>query len=90
MDIENTIQRLFNEILDQQGTAQVSSFSDDLQLMESGLDSLGFAILVAKLDDQLQYDPFTLMDKPVYPQTFGEFVSIYKKFQPEGQTKEKS
>lgn len=46
-------------------------------LLESGIDSLGFAILVARLEDELGYDPFTLMERPVYPKTFGEFVEIY-------------
>ena len=48
----------------------------------SGLDSLGFAILVATLEEKLEFDPFTMMDEPLYPSTFGEFVSIYEKMNP--------
>ena len=55
---------------------------DDTVLLESGLDSLGFAILVATLEEDLGYDPFVLMDEPVYPRTLGEFVSIYERFAP--------
>lgn len=55
---------------------------DDTVLLESGLDSLGFAILVATLEEDLGYDPFLLMDEPVYPRTIGEFVSIYERFAP--------
>ena len=33
--------------------------SDDLPLMESGLDSLCIAVLVASLDDELELDPFS-------------------------------
>ena len=33
--------------------------SDDLSLHETGLDSLAFAILVARLEDDLGIDPFT-------------------------------
>lgn len=51
-------------------------------LLESGLDSLGFAILVARLEEELGYDPFTMMAEPVYPQTFGELVAIYERFAP--------
>lgn len=51
-------------------------------LLESGLDSLGFAILIARLEEELGYDPFTMMAEPVYPQTFGELVTIYERFAP--------
>lgn len=55
---------------------------DSTVLLESGLDSLGFAILVAKLDEELGYDPFVLIDEPVYPRTLAEFVAIYERFAP--------
>ena len=69
----------FNEVLEQtdKGTP-LSEISDDQVLLESGLDSLGFAILVALLDEELDLDPFQLMETPVYPTTFGEFVEIYE------------
>ena len=35
---------------------------DDLVLLDSGLDSLGFAVLVARLEDTLGVDPFTASD----------------------------
>ena len=56
------------------------NINDDSVLLESGLDSLGFAMLVAILEEELGYDPFSMMDEPIYPRTFGEFVEIYKKF----------
>lgn len=56
---------------------------DNIILLESGLDSLGFAILVARLEEELGYDPFVLMDEPFYPRTLGEFVSMYHRFAPE-------
>jgi hypothetical protein len=37
----------------------------DTVLLESDLDPLGFAILVASLEEDLGYDPFVLMDEPV-------------------------
>ena len=51
-------------------------------LLDSGLDSLGFAVLVARLEEELGYDPFSLMDEPLYPRTLGEFVAIYQKYAP--------
>jgi acyl carrier protein len=50
---------------------------DDDILLESGLDSLGFAVIVTRLEESLGYDPFTEMDEPVYPQTLGEFIEVY-------------
>ena len=55
-----------------------SMLNDDSVLLESGLDSLGFAILVADLEGSLGFDPFVMMDEPVYPSTLGEFVAIYE------------
>ena len=51
--------------------------SDDLKLSESGLDSLSFAIIVAKLEEEVGFDPFN-SDEPVdFPITFGDFVRLY-------------
>ncbi|WP_121628148.1 phosphopantetheine-binding protein [Poseidonibacter antarcticus] len=60
----------------------VPKLTDEVVLLESGLDSLGFAILVATLEEKLDFDPFTMMDEPIYPSTFGEFVAIYKQMNP--------
>lgn len=51
-------------------------------LLETGLDSLGFAIFVTSLDEELGFDPFTLSDEAFYPQTFAEFVAFYERYQP--------
>ena len=51
--------------------------TDDLELLESGLDSLCFAILVARLEDKLGYDPFTASDDVEFPVTLGEFIGVY-------------
>jgi hypothetical protein len=81
--MKNTIKETYMEALEQTGTKLlVSELTDDVILLESGLDSLGFAILVATLEEKLEFDPFTMMDEPFYPSTFGEFVSIYEKMNP--------
>jgi len=51
---------------------------DDLVLADSGLDSLGFAVLVARLEDKLGVDPFTAAEQAVFPVTFGDFVKVYE------------
>lgn len=52
--------------------------TDDMELMESGLDSLCFAILVARLEDAFGSDPFTASDDVEFPVTLGEFIAIYE------------
>jgi acyl carrier protein len=51
---------------------------DDLALLDSGLDSLGFAVLVARLEDTLGIDPFTTSEDAMFPLTFGDFVKAYE------------
>lgn len=53
--------------------------SDDLKLLDSGLDSLCFAILVARLEDKLGIDPFTTGDDVEFPITMGDFIHAYDK-----------
>jgi acyl carrier protein len=51
---------------------------DGLPLHNTGLDSLGFAILVARLEDELGVDPFTISDEVSFPLTIGDFVRAYE------------
>ena len=57
--------------------------SMDLPLLDSGLDSIGFATVVALLEERFGYDPFLLSDEPVYPTTLAEFVAVYRDVTPE-------
>jgi len=57
---------------------KLAPLSDDLNLLESGLDSLCFAILVARLEDSLGVDPFTASDDVTFPVTLGAFVQAYE------------
>jgi acyl carrier protein len=51
---------------------------DELTLHETGFDSLAFAILVARLEDDLGVDPFTIAEDSGFPSTVGEFVRAYE------------
>jgi hypothetical protein len=51
---------------------------DELSLHETGFDSLAFAILVARLEDDLGVDPFTISEDGTFPSTIGEFVRAYE------------
>lgn len=80
-NLKSLIVELIRETADMRGT-EVVNLSDETVLLESGLDSLGFAILVARLEERLGFDPFVMMDAPVYPRTFIEFIEIYERFSP--------
>ena len=56
----------------------LAPLADDLPLLDSGLDSLCFAILVARLEDKLGYDPFSVSDDVEFPVTLGEFIAAYE------------
>jgi acyl carrier protein len=55
---------------------KLAPLSDDLKLLQSGLDSLSFALIVARLEDSLGFDPFDAVDR--FPVTFGDFVKLYE------------
>ncbi|HLJ20650.1 MAG TPA: hypothetical protein VKU84_10650 [Stellaceae bacterium] len=55
----------------------VAPLVDDLPLIESGLDSLCFAIIVARLEETLGLDPFSAAAEIEFPVTFGDFVRLY-------------
>ena len=77
MSIKLTIMDQMAQIAREHGK-QLAPLSDDLVLLESGLDSLGFAVLVARLEDTLGVDPFTASDEAVFPLTLGDFVKVYE------------
>ena len=52
--------------------------TEDLVLLDSGFDSLCFAVLVARLEDKLGFDPFTRSDDGALPLTVGDLVRVYE------------
>lgn len=54
------------------------ALDDNLVLTESGLDSLCFAILVARLEDEFGKDPFTASEEVYFPVTLGDFIGLYE------------
>jgi acyl carrier protein len=77
----NTKEIVFSEIrkIGKEQGVELAPLTDDLKLIDSGLDSLGFAILVARLEDTLGFDPFTMADENSYPLTIGDLANLYEK-----------
>ena len=77
MSIRLTVTSLIEQVAEEQ-RIKLPPLSDNLVLLDSGLDSLCFAIIVARLEDTLGYDPFTASDDVYFPVTLGDFVRVYK------------
>jgi acyl carrier protein len=75
MAVRSTITHLFQEVAQEQ-QRQLAPLTDDLKLLQCGLDSLSFALIVARLEDELGYDPFDTAES--FPVTFGDFVRLYE------------
>jgi len=56
----------------------LAPLSDGLALLDSGLDSLCFAIIVARLEDTLGVDPFSAAESANHPATLGDFIKLYE------------
>lgn len=79
MSIRATITTQFQQVAVEQ-ERKLAALTDDVKLIDCGLDSLSFAIIVARLEDALGVDPFT-SDKAIdFPVTFGDFVRLYEGF----------
>jgi acyl carrier protein len=66
------------EQIAEQHQKKLAPLTDDSILMNTGLDSLCFAVLVARLEDRLGVDPFSTSDDISFPVTLGDFVRVYE------------
>ena len=77
MSNRSIVMGLFEQVATEQNR-QLAPLHEDLKLLQSGLDSLSFAIIVARLEDKLGIDPFNAADAVEFPVTFGDFVRLYE------------
>jgi len=77
MSLKATISTQFEQVASEQ-KRKLAALSDDLRLLDSGLDSLSFALIVARLEDALGFDPFDTDQEMRFPVTFGDFVRLYE------------
>ncbi|MGC2163416.1 MAG: acyl carrier protein [Silvibacterium sp.] len=78
MNIQTEIAEQFRQVAREQGR-ELAPLNDQLELLDSGLDSLSFAIIVARLEGVLGVDPFSTSEDGLFPVTFGELVEFYEK-----------
>ncbi len=77
MSIRTTIVAQIEQVAKEQKRT-LSALTDDVVLMETGLDSLCFAIVVARLEEELGFDPFGTAEDNQYPVTLGDFITFYE------------
>ena len=77
MDVRSEITAQFKQVAQEQDR-RLAPLTDNLELLNSGLDSLCFAIIVARLETLLGVDPFSDSEDARFPVTFGDFVNFYE------------
>ena len=77
MSVKLTIMEQMEQVAREHGKI-LPPLKEDLVLANCGLDSLGFAVLVARLEDTLGIDPFTAAEDAIFPITLGDFVKVYE------------
>ena len=77
MSVRSEIIAALRQVAEEQKVT-LPPLNDDLSLHETGFDSLAFAILVARLEDELGVDPFTLSEDATFPLTIGDFIKAYE------------
>jgi acyl carrier protein len=77
MDVRSEVLAQMRSVAQEQGKKLVP-LADDIVLLESGLDSLCFAIIVARLEDRLGVDPFATTQEQEFPVTVGDFIRFYE------------
>lgn len=88
MNVRSEILEQFKQVAEEQ-EMPLGALSDESPLMDLGLDSLCFAIVVSRLEGSLGVDPFSQSDDVPFPVNLREFIQIYENAvqyvsQPEG------
>ena len=74
MDVHAFVMKEIEAVAAEQ-TCKLAPLHDDMALLDTGLDSLCFAIL----EDALGFDPFASDEALAFPVTLGDFVRLYER-----------
>ena len=78
MNVRSKILDQFKQVAREQDKP-LAPLSDESPLMDLGMDSLCFAIIVSRLETVLGVDPFSENDDAPFPVNLGEFIRFYEK-----------
>ncbi len=77
MNVRSEILGQINQVAQEQDQ-RLGPLSDEVPLLDLGLDSLCFAILVSRLESVLGVDPFSQNEEAPFPVTLGDFIRFYE------------
>ena len=77
MTVRSTVEATMTQVAAENHVA-LTALDDDQPLLNTGLDSLCLAVIVARLEDELGVDPFNTTEEMVFPVTIGDFIKIYE------------
>jgi acyl carrier protein len=77
MEVRDEVIAQFRQVALEQNK-ELAELTDDLPLRDSGLDSLCFAVVVARLESAIGIDPFDSEEDVAFPVTFGDFIRFYE------------
>jgi hypothetical protein len=77
MSVRSEIIAQFRQVAMEQDKS-LAPLSDNLALIESGLDSLCLAVVVDRLEMSLGLDPFSTAEDARFPVTVGDFITFYE------------
>ena len=81
VSVASVVQTEMQQYLAEEGKSD-ASLDEDAELIASGFDSLGFAVLVTRLGESLGWDPFEDAEDIVLPRTVGDLIDVYYDLQP--------
>jgi hypothetical protein len=77
MGVRSEILNQFKQVALEQDK-RLGPLSNELPLMDLGLDSLCFAIVVSRLETVMGVDPFSQNEDAPFPVNLGEFIRLYE------------
>jgi len=77
MSIRSEVLDQFQQVAHEQ-SKRLGPLSDERPLLDLGLDSLCFAIIVSRLEIVLGVDPFSENEVAPFPVNLGEFIRFYE------------
>jgi acyl carrier protein len=77
MSVRSEIMAQFSQVAEEQNR-NLAPLTDEILLLDSGLDSLCLAVIVARLEEALGVDPFNSSENTDFPVTIGDFVRLYE------------
>ena len=77
MSVRSEILDQFHQVANEQDK-EIGPLSDEMPLMDLGLDSLCFAIIVSRLETVLGVDPFSENEDAGFPVNLEEFIRFYE------------